>query len=320
MNRRDFLKRSALTAGLALTQPWNLVRNGLYAPAPAYAAHPKRIFNGWQHTGMPDFETLYGWRYLLFRHWQTYTGQAALWSDNLSLPAAGWYDILAANYTHPDKMLIFDHEAWPAPTGSSAQDIADRQESAEKFVTLYNGIKAVMPDYKIAFYVYPMNRDFFRARTGPGDPDYIAWQAINDDYAALWAKVDFVVPSIYFFYTRDQGIPGAGENVADAHEYFYENITECRRCTQVHGTNQPIYPYVWNRRQDDATVLDMDVWIDMCRTAYLEADGLVTFGGFSTTWDNDAPWFLNFKAKFPFGDRTIVKPLSAISQPRLPRN
>ena len=258
----------------------------------------KRCFEGFLHTSRPDFKALYGIDRLDFVS-RTNLGLGALWTDDTALPPTAWYDATASSYTNDTKHLLLDIETWPAATQ------AERLATAAKFVTVYQEMKTRMPDYQIGFYAYTPRRDFFRA-TEIVDEKAI-WQAENDDFAVMYAAVDFFAPALYFFYTRDQE-GQAGTNPTHAHEYFHENLVELKRCRTAYGRNQPIYPYVWYRRHDDAADLDMDVWVDMCQTAYLEGDGLILWGGYQEAWADNTTWWGRFLKDFPFGDRTVIKP------------
>lgn len=258
----------------------------------------KRCFEGFLHTSRPDFKSLYGINRLDFVS-RTNLGFGALWPDDTGPPPAAWYDATAAAYTNATNHLLLDIESWPNTTQ------AERIATAAKFVTVYQEMKRRRSDLTIGFYAYTPIRDFFRATEIVDEK--AAWQAGNDDMAAMYAVVDFFAPSLYFFYTRSQGGQSA-TNVDSAHEYFHENLVELKRCRTAYGRNQPIYPYVWYRRHDELADLDMDVWIDMCRTAYLEGDGLILWGGWQEVWSDAAWWWRNFLASFPFGDRTVLKP------------
>lgn len=258
----------------------------------------KRCFEGFLHTGRPDFDDLYGIWPLRFISRTSYSG----WSDGATLPPAAWYDDVAAGYTNAHNYLLVDHEDWPDTTQ------AERLATAEKFVTMYQELKTRLPNFEIGFYSYTTKRDWFRAITGPAHADYQEWQAENDDMAAMSAVVDFFAPSIYMFYTR--AVDG-DEVVANAQTYFTANINEAIRVRTAYGRGQPVYPYVLPQRADLSTDIDIDVWIDMCRTAYTEADGMILWGGWdgsAVPWDEFAHWWINFKAAFPFGDRTLLKP------------
>lgn len=260
----------------------------------------KKCFEGLLYSAKPDMDPLYGIWELLFIAYNSYAG----WTDEQGMPTTAWYDNVAAGYTNARGHLLLDHEAWPITTSQ------ERQTNASRFVTIYQELKQRRPDLKIGFYGYTPVRDFFRATKAPEHADYLAWQAENNDFTAMYSVVDFFAPTIYFFYTRSQGNPNA-LNVPYAHDYFVSNINECKRLRASHGHGQPIYPYVWARRYDGAAYLDLDVWEDMCRTAYTEADGMILWGGYQEAWDASATWWGRFLKDFPYGDRTLLKPRSA---------
>lgn len=259
---------------------------------------PKRCFEGFLHTGRPTTldADLGIWR-LNFVNRTTYNGTD--WPDGTTLPTNAWFQTVAANYTNPRNYLLLDIESWPIDTQ------VERIAAASKFATTYTTMKALRPDLQIGFYAYTPRRDFFRATGLSGSK--AEWQAENDDMAEMYSKVDFFAPSLYFFYTRSQG-GQAATNVDYTTSYAHENIVELKRCRAAYGRNQPIYSYVWYRRQDDGADLDIDAFMNICRTAYLEGDGLILWGGFQQTWNESATWWGRFKMEFPFGDRTLLKP------------
>lgn len=270
----------------------------IFSTVCADADSPKRIFEGLLHTGRPAFDTLYGIQPLRFISRTSYAG----WSDGATLPPAAWYDNVAAAYTNANNYLLVDHEDWPNTTQ------AERLATAAKFVTMYQELKTRLPGFQIGFYSYTTKRDWFRAIQGEEDADYQEWQAENNDMAAVTAVVDFFAPSIYMFYTR--AVDGA-EVVANAPAYFLANVNEAKRVRTAYGRNQPIFPYVLHQRTDLTADIDVDVYVEMVRTAYLEADGAILWGGWdgaAMPWAENATWWGRFLKDFPFGDRTLLKP------------
>lgn len=273
-------------------------------PWPASSMISKQTFEGFLHSAVPDLDAQYGIKRLRFINRTSYSG----WTDDTALPPAAWYNNVAAGYTNPHNYLLIDIESWPVSTQ------AERLATSDKFATVYAELKSRRPDLQIGFYAYPTIRDLFNAILPHGDANYLAWQAKNNDFATIWAVVDIVFPSIYWFYNTALDGPGANNN---SHLYFHENIGEAIRCRTTFGHNQPIVPYVTFDAVSHASgnLVDPIVWDDMVRTAYLEADGLILWGGFTETWSNGNPWWINFTALWPFGDRELVKP-RVVAAPR----
>lgn len=260
----------------------------------------KRCFEGLLYSGKPDLDALYGMWRLPFIAANSYAG----WSDSAGLPTAAWYDNVAANYTNARGYLLVDHEAWPVTTS------VERQAAASMFVTLYQELKRRRPDLQIGFYAYPTIRNFWDtigndADSSPGGASYVAWQAQNDDFADLWAVIDYAAPTIYYPYDT---VTNGYQDPTYVYNYFHANITDTIRCRTAYGRGQKIYPYVSMRSSVNSLPLDLYIWDLQIRTAYLEADGMIVWGGYLETWNEFDPWWINFKASFPFGDRTVIKP------------
>lgn len=246
----------------------------------------------WQqllHTGKPTTAELLtmGLEPIPFVQRNTHAG----WTDPDELPDEAWLDNFAEDTVAPYGWIAVDHENWLQDTQ------ANRLASADKFVDFYNGMKSRRPDINIAFYSYVPKRDFFRARTLPGHADYIAWQAENDDMAAMAAVVDGFLPSIYHFYNVEVNGVDANLGVVD---YYQENIRECKRMRDTYGdSNRPIYPYIWWRAHSHEGLLDMAAWEPMVEIALAQADGCILWGGFQEQWDPTQEWWQAFLDRLP---------------------
>ena len=262
----------------------------------------RRYFHDLSHVGRPTDAVLrntYGlWPLPLTRR-DTFAG----WTDGMTTPPEVWYDNAAAALNPPDGWVAIDHEDWPQTT----QD--DRLLAADKFVTLYTGLKSRRPDLNFAFYGYCPKKDVYKAITLPGHPSYIEWQKENDDMAAMAAVVDGFLPSIYWFYDTATNGPGANNSVLD---YFEQNLAEARRLCRTYGDpNRPIFPYIWWRRNDNTALVDPEVWSLMIDVAFSQADGCILWGGWeylnsptntvagNANWDDTAPWWSTFRSKMP---------------------
>lgn len=254
----------------------------------------KPIFNGLLHTGLPDLAALYKVPAIPLISRPKFAG----WADPLGVPSAQWYDAFAANVNPASKIVLVDHEAWPYGTQ------AERQATAQKYVVLYQGIKSRRPDLRIGWYMDPIRRDYWRACQPIGSAQYLAWQQENSDLGAIMAPcTDVLMPSLYFFYTRDTPM---GSGNADALGLYLErNIDEAKRVRRLYGRMDcPIYPYVWWMRHDGTRPLDPDVWETIMRTVLDEADGMVLWGGWQVQWDEQAPWWVTIKARLTDKRRT----------------
>lgn len=217
----------------------------------------------------------------------TYEG----WTDETEPPPAEWLDNLASTLVAPYSWAVVDHEDWLQDTQ------ANRLATADKFVTFFNGMKSRRPDVNFCFYAYAPKRDFFRARTLPGHADYLAWQAENDDMAAMAAVVDGFCPSIYHFYNVD--VNGVDANLG-VEDYYRENIRETKRLRDTYGdSSRPIFPYIWWKAHSHEGLLDDAAWLPMIEIALAEADGFIVWGGFQEAWDDTAAWWQKFRVRLP---------------------
>jgi hypothetical protein len=145
------------------------------------------------------------------------------------------------------------------------------------------------------FYSRVPKRDYWNAIYGENYPGYRTWQQLNNQFLPLAGAVDFLVPSIYAFYTNQQQWA----------IYARENLKEARRLA---GPNRPIYAalmltYHYNGGADiSPPAIPSDYWrvmLDTVYEAYEEglADGIIIWGGWDVdnnraeTWDNNAPWW-----------------------------
>lgn len=297
------------------------ISHGIWLTTARNAQSKKYIYEGWLHANRPDVylgKERLGIRHLDFISPNNKTYLVGLWTNSTTeMPPAAWYDALAANYTHTDHMLILDMEENGGTMWKSTTQ-AERLTTAANLVTMYNALKSRMPTYKIGFYNFPhTGRKAFVGTVGdaptsqPGGAEFLQFQADNDDFSALWAVVDFIAPSLYYPYDLVDN-PGLALIAQPyIHNYFYYNILDTRRCIAAYSTkNPPIISYVWHRpTQSQTSYIDVAVWDDMIRTAYTQGDGMILWSlNTEPTWDDNAWWWIRFKAQFPFGDRYVVKP------------
>lgn len=260
----------------------------------------RNYFQGMLHSGKPSDAALrsaYGLKPLYLTVRTSYTG----WTDETALPTTDWYDNAADDLDPPDNWGMIDHEAWPATTQ------AERLATATKFATVYTEMKTRRPDLSFGFYGYCCIRDLFRAVKDKDHADYLTWQGMNDDMAAMASVVDGFFPTIYFFYTID---PDGEIAVAPATLYYQRNLEETRRLATTYGDpDRPIYPYIHWRKTNDLYPLDDAVWAAQVDAAFSYADGCVLWGGWDVaentgpvTWADDAEnetWWQTFRSKLP---------------------
>jgi hypothetical protein len=283
----------------------------LSLPTVAFAVHKPIYVEEFGFTGRPDLAGLYsiGTMHVIGRGTH---GGATYWTDATALPdgdGSAWYDN-AASWVTTNGWTIFyvDHESWLVSTQ------AQRLATAQKIVTMYNALKARLPTVTIGFYggQFTPVRDVSgscRCLLAHDDANYLAWQAENTDFAAVYAVVDMIMPTLYWFETRATD-GGASVTYAKYHTFATENLAEARRMRATYGHGQPIITWVWFRRHDDAADLDPEVWEDIIRVAMQQGDGMVVFT-LSKAWSETYSWWVTMKIQlgnpYPWGDRTLTQ-------------
>jgi hypothetical protein len=236
-----------------------------------------------------------GVKHLPFIDRLTYAG----WTDPLVQAPEAWLDNMASTLVAPYGWAGVDHEGWPHSTQ------AERLATSALFAVFHNNLRTWRPDVRFVHYGYAPKRDLFRAKTLPGHPDYIAWQAENDDMAEMAAVVDGFAPSIYYFYNEEQH--GVGIN-AGVEDYYRENIREAKRLRDTYGDpTRPIYPYIWWKAHSAETEdLDPAAWNPMVDISLSEADGCILWGGFQNAWSDSNAWWKYFRGALPRRHRAGV--------------
>ena len=316
MNRRDFIKMGGI-AGLALLQPWDVVRRlgvsdlsqirprlsewDLPAEA-AYEPTSKTMWDGMLHGNPVDKFSLYKMPYL--QQYQRTSVSTAGWAVSSDEPTSQWHDTFATyvTQTHAPSLdrhnwFFFDEEVWPVTTQ------AERLATATKLANLVTNMKSRMPDWKFGYYVRPMKYDFVNAHAVIGGGSYNAFQANNEDLATttIYQSADAFFPYGYMPYTRDLTDP---QTVSSYETVLRQTILEQRRLIKKYGKNQPIYPFLsWTQSGGGTQVLDFDLWEMSLRVCYQYADGFVLWGGFGVDWNVDKlqPWWLSILANIESG-------------------
>jgi hypothetical protein len=185
---------------------------------------------------------------------------------------------LAAGASQSAGMAVVDIEQW-AVTGDPvtvAQSISKYQETLQMF-------KQDAPSLQFGYYATAPIRDYWDVMAGPKSAGYLAWQKQNDAVAPIAQQADALFPSLYTFYADQAGWQ----------KYAIANIAEARRI----APGKPVYVFLWP--QYDASTgaqggdyLPDDYWKMELETAKQYADGVVIWGGWTETWDNNASWWL----------------------------
>lgn len=260
----------------------------------------KTIWNGQLNTGMPDlYETHHMPRVPQFARTSYGGAVIAEWPDATDVPNQAWYALFAASFLADTSAGVqckqgwfqFDHEDFPVNSQAA------RLASADKFVTLYNGIRAVLPNFKFGFYAYPNINKWATGGSGSaynhGDPEYVVWQGEMEDMAAMYATdCEVVFPKLYIPYTRATDNP---QTVSVAWKYAVHEIQDTYRMIRQYGHGQKVYPFINYHKNGDGAqaVLDFDVFQETTRLSYQLADGFLCWGGFTVAWsvESTLPWW-----------------------------
>jgi hypothetical protein len=195
-----------------------------------------------------------------------------------NVPDATVVQKLAAGANQSAGIAIVDIEQW-AVTGDPAtvtQSISKYQQTLQMF-------KQDAPSLQFGYYATAPIRDYWDVMAGPQSAGYLAWQKQNDAVAPIAQQADALFPSLYTFYTDQVGWQ----------KYAIANIAEARRI----APGKPVYVFLWP--QYDASTgaqggdyLPDAYWKMELETAKQYADGVVIWGGWTETWDNNASWWL----------------------------
>lgn len=197
--------------------------------------------------------------------------------------------------------LVIDIEHWPLH--GDGQEV---RRSIQKFLTVLDWFKEAAPGLNIGLYGAPPIRDYWRAAKGPASKEWGAWKGENDALRTLADAVDTLYPSLYTFYSDQDGWV----------HFARAQIEEARR----YGKGKPVYVFLWPQYHDSnrelaGNYLPADYWRLELETVKQYADGIVIWGGWGKNnrpakWEDDAPWWKVTKE--------FMKTLKAFPQRRLP--
>lgn len=257
-----------------------LPRSPNHAHAPLSSENPKHeflVFDATLFKQKPDL-TRYGLRSvsMVFKYQMWPKGL-----DGSSLPDRNLVREVAVQARKSTGVAILDIEHWPL-TG----DPAVVEDSISKYATLIQWFKEAAPSVRVGYYGVAPLRDYWKSIQPMDSPQYIAWQKSNDRVASIAQLADILFPSVYTFY-EDQ----------DAwSKYAIQQIREARR----YDRGKPVYVFLWPQyhpanKNLAGTYLASDYWRMELEIARKYADGVVIWGGYTETWDETAPWWLETK-------------------------
>jgi len=176
-------------------------------------------------------------------------------------------------------LVVLDIERWELKgrRGLVADSVAKYKKVIEK--TRQMGAKS-----SIGYYGLPPVRDYWRAISNKESDEYRDWQKENDAIKPLANDVDVFYPSLYAFYSDQQGWK----------KYAIAQISEARRL----GKDKPVIVFLWPQYHNSNKILrgqylSTKFWRLQLDTAKQYADGVIIWGGWKQEWDKDAPWWLS---------------------------
>jgi len=209
-----------------------------------------------------------------------------LWSNEAErsdIPQSNVIRALALQASLSPGIAVIDIENWPV-TGDPMQ-VASSIQKYQRTIQLF---KQFAPSLKVGYYGIAPIRNYWDAIGPRNAPKYKAWQDANDKQAEVSKFADVIFPSLYTFY-----------NDPDKWRLFAEaQIREARRI----APGKSVYAFLWpefEHGSNDAAIgnyLPGAYWRMELETARQIADGIVIWGGFHETWNENAPWWMETKA------------------------
>ena len=243
-------------------------------PAPAMSAsadRPFQIFDAFLYKGKPSSEALKMVPTNIIYEAQLFPSEAT----TLALPDVAAVRRAASTASASGRLTIFDIERWPV----SATDPAI-STSVSNYSQVMRWIKDQSPGLQFGFYALPPIMDYWRSLAADGQ--FPAWQRDDDSFQFIADGSAALFPCAYTFY-EDQK---AWVRFAAA------QIKEARR--QANG--KPVYLFLMPTYHDAnadlrGQPLPADYWQLELETARSLADGVVLWGGYMQTWDENAAWW-----------------------------
>jgi Hyaluronidase len=204
---------------------------------------------------------------------------ASMWNnkeDRARVPESNVIRTLAIEASTSPGIAVIDIENWLL--AGSAATVVDSIQKYQHTIRLF---KQSAPSLRIGYYGVVPRGNYGDAVNGRSSPGYIAWQRANDRVAPIAHLADVLFPSIYTL----------NKDPVGWRKYAIAQIAEARRI----APGKSIYVFMWPQFEEGRTTIDYlpsDFWRMELETARQYADGVVIWGGYKQTWDNNAPWWV----------------------------
>lgn len=243
-----------------------------YSQTHPATSHEFVAFDGTLYQGKPDLAK-FGLKSITI----VYT--ASMWdksSDLTSIPDSNVVRPLALQASKSTGIAVIDIEHW-----ALGGDPATVALNTRKYLKTLQMFQQYAPSLKVGYYGVAPQRNYWDSIHGSRWPGYVAWQKTNNNVASIAQQASALFPSAYTFYKDQDGWQ----------KYAIAQIEEARRI----GPGKPVYVFLWPQLDKDGQgtgYLPTAYWRMELETARKYADGIVIWGGWHETWDNNAPWWL----------------------------
>lgn len=252
------------------------------------------FFDATVFRNKPDLSSL-GMENIYVAYTEMYGGTYPNW--DLSKPDEAACRALARKVSSLGRMLVLDIEHWNVNLLTTPQAEADA--NIAKLMQTVDWIKDERPDLKVGFFsllplgdywttsnyahalIWASTSAWWSGNLPKFEAAYRQMQAANDYLMPLAAKVDFVCPSLYTFYEDQAGWRRVAELILQEAARF----------------GKPVLPFLWMEYHEGGSArtnsiyVPADYWDMELQTVYAHADGVVVWGGYQTSWDEQAPWW-----------------------------
>jgi hypothetical protein len=239
------------------------------------AAGGFKLFDGLLHRGKPNLQRL-GLESLpmVWNFWS-----AGVRHENVD---EGGIAHAVGELPRGTEAFYLDIENWPVLNVSPET----RQQSIQKLIQVARSVRRLSPRSQFGVYGLPPAITYWPL-VDNRPAEYADWEESNRLLEPLAALADFVLPSLYTFYTDRRGW----------HTYAEATIREARRY------GKPVYPFLWYEYHDSNLLLrgreiDADAWREELQFCRSTADGIVLWGGYQQGWSESAAWWQAVRSEF----------------------
>lgn len=190
-------------------------------------------------------------------------------------------------------LVAVDIEHWPVSRlfGTPVKEI---EENVQKFKRVADIMHDEVPGLNVGFYAFIPGRNYWApVRYNPANPATHApmrqWQ--EDNARLQVVPIDATFPSLYTFY----GAVDDPNYMNNWVKYAKANIAEAKKY------GRPVYPIIWyvyhdSNRRIAGKPIAADFWrLQLETLKEAGADGVVLWGGWKQSWDQNAPWWVATK-------------------------